>query len=930
MVHDVGRSGGDGIDEVRATHVASALGVPAPWTGADSGRPYPAVRLDQLVERQAARTPEAIALRNGSAAITYAELIRRAHLVARVLRARGIERHDLVAACIDRSIDQIVGVLGILVAGAAYVPIDPHGPALRRRFMLEDSAPRAIVTRGAVLDSIPAEFHDKVVTLETILGGHRDASLRYAPAGAPSDLAYVMYTSGSTGTPKGVLNQHDGVCNHLAWMADTFPLSGNDRVLGKTPAVFDVSIWEWFWPLSQGACLVLTRPGGEKDPHYLVDAIEGESITNIQFVPTLLRLFLERADLDRCRSLQRVICSGEALTDELRDRFFARMPGPPALINLYGPTETGIHVTGWVCTPGETGPVPIGRPLPNVRAYIVDEALNAVPEGVQGELLIGGVQVARGYLRRPELTRERFLPDPFVEDPMARCYRTGDCVCWRADGVIEFFGRYDSQVQLGGGRVELGEIEAALRLHPAIGDAAVLVRQTEGSKRLVAYLRRARAGSGSDASVESVRRVLADKLADYMTPGWYVWLDDFPVTPTGKLDRGALPKPDAARPTIEQPFEPPRGRTESRLARIWCDELQIDHVGRHDDFQLLGGDSLSTIRLCEAIAREFGVEMPTHELLRSPTIALLASRVDASETGTPSRTSVVTLRAGDAQQALYLAPSMGGDLLYWRGLVQALSPARPVFGFDLPAACERPVDLREIAGACVRDLVAFQPDGPYHLAGYSFSAAVAFEMAQQLREQGRAVGVLAMIDYGPGAPDSWSERVRSAGYFLANVPRWLRYDILEAGWGPVATRVRRKLATLGDKIVHVGQRNTAKSAEWAVDEMFGQRQLSESRRRLLIEHLDAFHRYRPLPYGGRILLFWARCRPLFHSLAPTLGWEHYAADGVDRVIVDCNHDNILMRPHVTVIADLLDRALNQREQPSSPILNRGPRPTLPR
>ena len=235
-------------------------------------------------------------------------------------------------------------------------------------------------------------------------------SVRLPPIGAPQDLAYVIYTSGSTGTPKGVVNQHDGVSNHLAWMAETFPLSMDDRVLAKTPAVFDVSVWEWFWPLSQGACLVLARPDGEKDPDYLLDAIESQGITNIHFVPTLLRVLLERPDLDRCRSLQRVICSGEALTPELRDQFFERMPGPPALVDLYGPTETAVHVTGWVCRPGETGPVPIGRPLPNVRAYIVDEALNAVPEGVRGELLIGGVQVARGYLRRPELTRQRFVP----------------------------------------------------------------------------------------------------------------------------------------------------------------------------------------------------------------------------------------------------------------------------------------------------------------------------------------------------------------------------------------------------------------------------------------------------------------------------------------------------------------------------------------
>jgi amino acid adenylation domain-containing protein len=901
-----------------ATHPsARPLPVPAAWTGADSLRPYAPARLDQLVADQAARTPTATALRDGDLIVTYAELMQRAWRIAHLLRARGIGRDDLVAVCIDRSIAQIVGVLGILSAGAAYVPIDPQGPPERRRFMLEDSSPRAILTSGAFEGVIPTELHALVLPLETLEQDQRASQAPVPVIGTPQDLAYVIYTSGSTGTPKGVLNQHDGVSNHLAWMAETFPLTTDDRVLGKTPAVFDVSVWEWFWPLSQGASLILTRPGGEKDPPYLLDAIESYGITNIQFVPTLLRLFLERTDLDRCGSLQRVICSGEALTGELRDRFFERMPGPPILIDLYGPTETAVHVTGWVCTPGETGPVPIGHPLPNVRTYIVDEAFNPVEEGVQGELLIGGVQVARGYLRRPELTTERFVRDPFVDDPAARCYRTGDCVSWRADGAIDFFGRYDSQVQLGGVRVELGEIEAALRRHPAVADAAVLAREMEASKRLVAYLRRAEPGPGirgrdADPSVDQMRRFLADTLADYMTPGWFVWLDEFPVTPTGKLDRRALPKPEAARPSIEQAFEPPRAGTEARLASIWREVLQIDRVGRQDDFHLLGADSLSALRLFEAIHREFGIELPLVELLQSPTIAQLAARLDAGDLQ-HATTSIVTLRAGDKGHPLYLPPSMGGELLYWRDLVRALAPGRPVYGFALPADCEDPADLHALAAALVRDLIAFQPQGPYHLVGYSFSAAVAFEMAQQLRASGREVGVLAMIDYGPGLPEGLWTRVRTAGHFLANLPWWLKYDILQASWPALASRVRRKLANVGGRMWNYGRPNAAREAERAVEEMFDQQELPDTHRRLVIDQLDAYYRYQPVAYGGRILLFWARCRPLLHSLAPDLGWTLYAGEGFQRIIVACNHDNILDAPHAGVIAAALDHAMRARD-----------------
>ncbi len=750
------------------------LPVPPAWTGVDSSWARPAARLDELVARQAARAPGAVALRDGPMDVSYAQLMQRARRLAGTLRARGIGRDDLVAVCLDRSIEQIVSILGVLLAGAAYVPMDPQGSVDRRRFVLEDARPQLIVTAADGAESIPSGFGPQLLTLDAgVLESDGDgAGDAPRPAiGTPQDLAYLIYTSGSTGTPKGVLNQHDGVSNHLAWMAETFPLSVGDRVLGKTPAVFDVSVWEWFWPLSQGACLVLTRPGGEKDPPYLLDVIDSQGITNIQFVPTLLGLFLERRDLDRCRSLRRVFCSGEALSANLRDRFFARMPGPPALVNLYGPTEAAVHVTGWVCTPGETGPVPIGRPLPGVRAYIVDEELDAVPEGVRGELLIGGRQVARGYLRRPELTRERFVPDPFVADPEAWCYRTGDCVSWRADGAIDFFGRYDSQVQLGGVRVELGEIEATLRLHPSVGDAAVVVREAEASKRLVAYVRRVRGGADEpDPPVDSLRRFLADRLPDYMTPGWYVWLDQFPVTPTGKLDRQALPKPEAARPSLEQAFEPPRSGTEARLAHIWRALLQVDHVGRHDDFRLLGADSLSAVRLVEAIAKEFGVELPLVELLRIPTVARLAVRVERGGSSSHAATSIRTLRPGHGQAPLYLPPSMGGELHCWRELVEALAPGRPIHGFALPGDGSHATDLRALAATWVRDLLAFQPEGPYHLAGYSFSAAVALEMAQQLRASGRTVGVLAMIDYGPGLPDTLSARVRKAGCFVQNLP----------------------------------------------------------------------------------------------------------------------------------------------------------------
>ena len=869
----------------------------------------PLTRLDELVRRQAEKTPDAPALVEGWSVITYSSLLQQSRRLAVTLRARGVGREDLVAICVDRSSAQIISVLGVLLSGAAYVPIDPTGPPERCRFMLDDSRPRAIVIRASDRDAVPSDWRHAMIVVDHVTSAAPEPDVLELPIGSPQDLAYVIYTSGSTGVPKGVLNQHDGVANHLVWMAEAFPLSPANRVLGKTPATFDVSVWEWFWPLSQGACLVISPAGTERDPSHTIDAIESHAITDIHFVPTMLRVVLERQDLARCGSLRRVFCSGEELTADLRCWFFSRMPGPPALINLYGPTETAIHVTGWTCAPEETGLVPIGRALPNVRAYVVNDHMKLVPQGVRGELLIGGIQVARGYLGRPELTRERFISDPFRTDDGARCYRTGDCVSERPDGTIDFFGRFDSQVQIGGVRVELGEIESALRRHPAVADAAAVVRERGGTRQLVAYLRRrAPRGADPDPTVDNVRNVLARTLPDLMIPSRYVWLDTFPVTPTGKVDRRALPDPDSARASIDQIFDSPRPGIETSLAQLWCAELRIDRAGRHDDFRLLGGDSLATIRMSERIRRTFGIDLPPSELARLQTIAAVASRLDAG--ASDRRTGpIITLRAGHDPTALYLPPSFGGEVFYGRELAAALAPGRAVYGLALPDEGEGPVDLRTLAEMLVRKLIAFQPDGPYHLAGYSFSAGLAFEMAQQLRAAGRAVGVLAMIDYGPGLASGWSTRVQTAGHFMRNLPYWLYDDILQAGWSDLAARMWRKAAGIGKRAASVGRTQATPTAERAVDEMFDRDRLPEAYRRLAIRNLDAFYRYRPTVYEGRVLLFWARCRPLFHSLAPRLGWEHYARGGVDRIVVACNHDNILSAPHASAIAAGLDHAL---------------------
>ena len=625
-----------------ASRLAHSAAVPAAsWQGREV--PHVLARLDRLVVQQAVRTPDAPALIARDRRVTYADLVRRAAALATHLRAEHIGRGALVAICLDRSIEQIVAIVGTLMSGAAYVPLDPRSPDERLSFLLKDTDAPLLITRepwsrrlASAVSRVLDVDRDLVAAFgaSTDEASHRDAAAHAAataadaPAGPLDDVAYVIYTSGSTGTPKGVLNQHDGIANHLAWMRDAYPLTTDDRVLGKTPYIFDVSVWEVFWPLSMGAPIVLADADGHKDPGHLLDLIEGHRLTVAHFVPTMLQAFLERPDLRRAASLRLVVCSGEAVTPELRDRFFARMPGPPRLLNLYGPTEAAVHVTAWESLPGETGLVPIGRPIDNVRVYITDDRLQPVGPDTDGELLLGGLQVARGYLHRPELTAERFVRDPFVDDPAARVYRTGDRVRWRADGAIDYFGRFDDQVKLGGTRVELGEIEAAFRRHADVADAAVLLRElSPGSPRLVAYLRSA---TGTQAAPDHLRTFVAASLPEYMVPAIFVWLDVFPTTASGKLDRRALPAPEAVNATASAPAGEAAFATdtESRLAHLWTDLLRVAQVGRGDGFVALGGDSLLALQAATQIQDQFGVEIAPTRLLDAPSVAVVGQWID--------------------------------------------------------------------------------------------------------------------------------------------------------------------------------------------------------------------------------------------------------------------------------------------------------------
>ncbi len=446
---------------------------------------YPLDRcLHHWIEEQVDRTPDAIAVEFADDSLTYRELDQRANQLAHYLQSKGIKPDTLVGVCVERSLEMVIGLLGILKAGAAYVPLDPTYPTERLAFMVEDAQTSLLLTQQHLADLIPQSHAERIYLDSDWATIATASSQRPETPVAANNLAYMIYTSGSTGKPKGALNEHRGICNRLLWMQDTFVLDASDAVLQKTPFSFDVSVWEFFWPLMTGARLVVAKPEGHKDPDYLTYIIQAKNITTLHFVPPMLHVLLEVSDLVHCPSIRRVICSGEALSYELQKNFFAQTDAQ--LHNLYGPTEAAIDVTHWGCrADSPLSLVPIGRPVANTQLYIVDEQGQPTPQGTPGELLIGGVQVGRGYHNRPELTAEKFIANPFGEGQL---YRTGDLASYLPDGNIEFLGRIDHQVKVHGFRIELGEIEVALTQHPAVKQAVVLVHQDKSAdKQLVAY-----------------------------------------------------------------------------------------------------------------------------------------------------------------------------------------------------------------------------------------------------------------------------------------------------------------------------------------------------------------------------------------------------------------------------------------------------------
>ena len=597
-------------------------------------QPYPLDRsLPDGFEAQVEKTPDAIAVMADDPCLTYRDLNTQSNQLAHVLQGMGVGPESLVALCMQRSPAMVSAILATLKAGGAYVPLDPTYPRERLRWMLEDAQAMVLITDRVTsphLPPLPAGL--QVIDVEHINLSQQPVS-NPVRSTTPDNRIYVIYTSGSTGRPKGVINTHRGLMNRLHWMQDAYGLATGDRVLHKTPLSFDVSAWEVFWPLLNGASTVLCAPGRHGDSAYLVDVISRQQIDTLHFVPAMLEAFLEAPGVANCDGLRRVICSGEALSPGLQQRFFETFnPNTVALYNLYGPTEAAIDVTAWACQANadcSEAPVPIGYPIANTQIHLLDSQGRQVPIGIPGELHIGGAGLARGYLHRPDLTAAAFIPNPFGPPDAPRLYKTGDLARYRPDGAIAFLGRLDHQVKLHGFRIELGEIEACLARHPGVRQAVVNRREDPpGHPQLIAYVVPSEGGELSALALDEIRDTLKPHLPDYMMPTAIMSLPVLPLLPNGKIDRRALPAPQGAGAPADA-FVAPRNATETHLATLWREILHVERVGIHDPFFTLGGNSLIATRLTSRLRAAFDLDLPLRTLFERPTIAALAAHIEA-------------------------------------------------------------------------------------------------------------------------------------------------------------------------------------------------------------------------------------------------------------------------------------------------------------
>ncbi|MFC7451441.1 amino acid adenylation domain-containing protein, partial [Rhodococcus daqingensis] len=693
------------------------------------------------------RTPDAVALVFEGEELTYAEFDARANRLARHLISMGVGPESMVGLGIRRSLDLMIGMYAIVKAGGAYVPIDPDHPADRTTYVLETADPVCVLSTRR--DHFEVDPRFEVLEIDLLdTSAYDDAPVTDADRRAPLHLdntAYVMFTSGSTGKPKGVVVTHRAIVNQLVWKQSEYGLGSDDVVLQQIAMTFDVSVWEFFWGLQNGARLVIAKPDGHKDPSYLAEVIAEHGVTTATFVPSPLGVFVAVADAASLRTLRRAFVIGEALPPETAARW--RELTDAGLHNMYGPTEAAVSVTNWEARPEDTVTTPIGLPQWNVQVHVLDAGLRPTPAGVAGELYLAGPQLARGYLTRPGITSDRFVANPFG-DAGDRMYRTGDLVRRRGDGVLEYIGRTDFQVKLRGQRIELEEIESAVLGHASVLQTAVLVVQDERTgDQLVAYVV---PEDGREVDGEELRRYVGGTLPAYMVPNAVVVLEEFPLNPSGKLDRKQLPVPEFADAGV---YRAPSTATEATVAGVLAEVLGLERVSVDASFFDLGGNSLTATRVMARLAEEIGVSVPLRAVFLEPTAAGIAAAIDGDADGAAGEAGMfdvlLPIRTGGDEPPVFVVHPVLGLSWAYSALSSVLDPRIPIYGLQSPAASgdtALPGSIEEIADRYVTEIRSVQPQGPYRLIGWSLGGVIAHAIAARLQADGQQVERLVMLD----------------------------------------------------------------------------------------------------------------------------------------------------------------------------------------
>ncbi len=860
--------------------------------------PYPNTEcIHERFAAQAEATPDAVAVVYLDQRLTYRELSLRVQMLAQKLRTYGVRKEVCVGIFLERSLDLVVGILGVLVAGGAYVPLDTALPEKRLLYMLSDAAVGIVVTHSALKDRLPITPAAKLFVDEGADSALPSTASLLDSRPTANNLAYVIYTSGSTGKPRGVMVTHRTVMNYWAALAATVctPLSDRPlRISLNSSTAFDASL-DALLQLLSGHVVHIISEQAHRDPDALVAYIKQEALDIFECVPTQAAMLIEAGLFkEPNRSPARLVLGGEAISPSLWQELGSA--GSTVVYNLYGPTECTVANTA--CRVFSNTLIPhIGRPLHNIRIYILDPQMNPIPIGVRGELYIGGVGPARGYLNQAGLTGERFLPDPFSPQPGARMYKSGDLARYLPDGNIEFLGRIDQQVKIRGYRIEIEEIESVLRTHQMVQDCAVVVHEEQpGEKQLLAYL-----VLRTSAPIEenSLRDFLKQRLPDYMLPAAFVTISQVPLTISGKLDRRALPLPTKSHAPESVSTLPPRDELELVLTQIWEALLNTRPIGVTDNFFDLGGNSLIAVRLIAQIKRRIGRRLPMSVLSQNATIARLAPLLRQQDSR-DSVSPIVPLHEGGEGSPLFCIHPAGGQILCYLELARQIGFEQPIYAIwdnSLETHTPRPKTVEAMAARYIQALQAVQQKGPYRLCGWSFGGTLAFEMAQQLLQAGDAVTMVVLLDsFAPGAVEEAVDEHSRLRFFLVDL--YARYGLLEV---PELRSEDASATALGRALQRLQQ------ASLVPDDLLPIH--LESLFTLYEHHLRLAQDYKPRPLSYAVTLLRAKENQLPASINETLGWQSYSTLPVEVEWISGTHFTMLAKPQVKDVAAVLKKCL---------------------